>query len=313
MYQNQIPKAATRRIRCCLLAALVLTGCTKPSWQVADRSAARSSAGKTLSKGKDNPVIATGTVPLGTWWWSTSKRYQDQYLDFAHQNGITEIYFYTVDFSEATGAFIENAGSKGIKVFLLAGSYQWIHDRSGFISLMNRYTQYQHSVSSTRRFSGIHLDVEPQQDPEFRQQRAAILQQYIDFVVWACDQYAGTGTIDFDIPFWMDDEVMYKGEKRRLYEAVISTAARVFIMSYRDTAAGMYAVSKEELAFAASQNKQLFLGAETAASKEGDAVTYVEEGKAYLYGELQKLGTLCGNMNYGVSVHHIQSWYRLKK
>lgn len=313
MHQNQVRKTAANRILCCILAALIFTGCTKRSWQEPDMPV-QNSRNEILSKGKPgSPVIPAGAVPIGVWWWSTNKRYWDQYLDFARQNGVTEIYFYTVDFSAATAGFIEKAGSKGIKVFLLAGSYQWIRDRTGFIALMNQYTQYQSSASGTQRFSGIHLDVEPHQDPEFAQHRATILQQYTDFVAWVCEQYTSAGTIDFDIPFWLDDEVVYKGEKRRLYEAVISAAARVFIMSYRDTAAKMYEVSKEEIAFAASQNKLLFLGAETASSKEGDAVSYAEEGKAYMYSEFQKLNALCGNVRYGLSIHHIKSWYDLKK
>ncbi|MCF3111567.1 hypothetical protein LL912_22465 [Niabella sp. CC-SYL272] len=259
-----------------------------------------------------NPILPGINKPLGTWWWSVNKKDWDNYLNFAQQNGVTEIYFSTVDFSETTAGFVDKAASKGIRVFLLAGSYVWISDRTGFINLMSKYTQYQNTVSSSKRFAGIHLDVEPHQDPEFQQRRSEIMQQYIDFVVWVSSQYAAAGNIDFDIPFWLDDVVLYKGQNRLLYEAVISEATRVFIMSYRDTAAKMYEVSKEEIAFSTSLTKQIFLGAETAPSAEGDVVSYAEEGKAYMYSELQKLGTLCGNADYGVSIHHITSWYKLK-
>ncbi|SDD96398.1 hypothetical protein [Niabella drilacis] len=315
MYKNQAKKKGITSISCFLFAAILLTGCTKRSWEVTETAEPTPyGINEVLAKGRPgNPAAAALTTPLGTWWWSVSKKDWDTYLNFAQQNGVTEIYFYTTDFSATTSGFIQKATGKGIKIFLLAGDYQWIYDRTGLISLMTKYTQYQNSVGSAQRFSGIHLDVEPHQDPQFQLQRATILQQYIDFVTWVCAQYKDAGSIDFDIPFWLDDEVLYNGTQRRLYEAVISEATRVFIMSYRDTAAKMYDVSKEEIAFAVSQNKQIFLGAETASSKEGDQVTYYEEGKAYMYGEFQKLKTLCGNINYGVSVHHIKSWYSLKK
>ncbi|MGJ7031736.1 hypothetical protein [Niabella hirudinis] len=315
MYKKHIKKTAATGLCYCLFAVLLLTACSKHPGDVMEIHDPASGNTPQMQL-KNKPVslaLSAGIAPLGTWWWSVNKRYWDRYLDFAGQNGVTEIYFYTVDFSSATSGFIEKAAGKGIKVFLLAGDYRWIHDRTGFITLMNQYTQYQNSVSSAQRFSGVHLDVEPHQDPDFAQQRATIMQQYIDFVSWVCSQYTGAGNLDFDIPFWLDDMVQYQGQQRRLYEAVISAATRVFIMSYRDTAAKMYDVSKEELAFAGTQNKQIFLGAETASSKEGDAVTYFEEGKAYMYREFQKLPALCGNSNFGVSVHHIKSWYDMKK
>ncbi|WP_300596789.1 hypothetical protein [Niabella sp.] len=311
MYRNPTQRAVRTGTLFCLLAALLLAGCKKDSLDVT--GIPQTTADPQRSAGKPgNPVIPGINRPLGTWWWSVNKKDWNTYLNFAQQNGVTEIYFSTVDFSETTGGFIEKAASKGIRVYLLAGSYVWISDRSGFITLMDKYTQYQNTASGTRRFAGIHLDVEPHQDPTFSTRRAIIMQQYIDFVSWVTSQYTTAGNIDFDIPFWLDDVVSYKGENRLLYEAVISEATRVFIMSYRDTAAKMYDVSKEELTFAALLNKQIFLGAETAPSKEGNAVTYAEEGKTYMYNELRKLSTLCGNVDYGVSIHHISTWYSLK-
>jgi len=315
MYQQPLKKSRTTGITGLLLAVILLAGCSKRPSDVTDPSVSASyNINEILSKGKPgSPVTPALNKPLGTWWWTVNKKDWDTYLNFAWQNGVSEIYFYTTDFSGTTGYFIEKAGNKGIRVFLLAGSYQWINDRTGFTALMSRYTQYQNSAGSGQRFSGIHLDVEPHQDPEFQQRRAGILQQYIDFVVWVSSQYPLAGNIDFDIPFWLDDMVMYKGAQSRLYEAVINEATRVFIMSYRDTAAKMYEVSKEEIAFATLKNKQIFLGAETAPSGEGDIVSYVEEGKAYMYNEFQQLATLCGDANYGLSVHHIKSWYNMKK
>ncbi|MCD2423416.1 hypothetical protein LQ567_11635 [Niabella pedocola] len=309
MYKNQTQQAIKTGVLFCLLAALLLAGCKKNAGDLI--STADTDALRTEGK-PGNPLVPGINKPLGTWWWSVNKKDWDTYLNFAQQNGVTEIYFSTVDFSETTGGFIEKAAGKGIRVFLLAGSYVWISDRTGFINLMNKYTQYQNTAVGTKRFAGIHLDVEPHQDPTFAQRRAVIMQQYIDFVTWVTSQYSAAGNIDFDIPFWLDDTVLYKGQNRLLYEAVISEATRVFIMSYRDTAAKMYDVSKEEIAFASSLNKQLFLGAETAPSSEGDAVSYAEEGKAYMYSEFKKLSILCGNADYGVSVHHISTWYKLK-
>jgi hypothetical protein len=118
--------------------------------------------------------------------------------------------------------------------------------------------------------------------------------------------------IDFDIPFWFDDELSYKGNTVKLFEAVIKEADRVCVMSYRDTVQQIFDTAKEELDYAKLNNKQILLSVETAYSREGDKVSFYEEGKAAMYSEIHKLKNLCGNADYGIAVHHLRSWYELK-
>ncbi len=255
---------------------------------------------------KPTAVFSPDFSTVGVWWWDDSLG--TEYLDFAANSGVDEIYYCTGDFSDKTRRFIRAASDRNIKVFLLAGEYQWIYDNTGLERLMSKYRNYQAAAEQNAHFSGVHLDVEPHQDPGFSADRSQILNAYLNFVTEAC---AAHGPLDFDIPFWLSDPVQYGGAEIPLYQAVIAEASRVFVMSYRDTASAMYNAAQEELAYAKSLNKPIVLGAETY-SAEGDNVSFAEEGKEYMYQEINKLPALAGYAKCGVCIHQIKTWFDLK-
>ncbi|MDR0730639.1 MAG: hypothetical protein LBF63_03155 [Treponema sp.] len=244
--------------------------------------------------------------PLGVWWWDSALINDRRYLDFAIQNKVDEIYLCTENFDGETRDFIQRANSNGIGVYLLAGDCTYIEDDAPLQELFSLYRGYQDSVLDTQRFSGVHLDIEPHQRPDFEENRAEILADFLALIVRLQSQMA----VEIDIPFWFDDPVPYKGREKPLYQALIDTVDRVFVMSYRDTAEMMYDVAKEEIAYARRVNKSIMLGAELY-SEEGDQVSYMEEGKAYLYGQLDLLRNSLDFLRSGVAIHQIATWYNL--
>lgn len=94
------------------------------------------------------------------------------------------------------------------------------------------------------------------------------------------------------------------------YAHMILIADRVFIMSYRDTAEAIYDTAADEIAFAEANGKTPVLGVETY-SEEGDSVSFLEEGKRYMYGELDKLRGMLSDGS-GLAIHHIETWRGLK-
>jgi hypothetical protein len=52
------------------------------------------------------------------------------------------------------------------------------------------------------------------------------------------------------------------------------------------------------------------LGAELQ-SDEGDHVSYMEEGRRYLYEQLALLKDMVNYPKAGASIHHIKTWYEL--
>jgi hypothetical protein len=251
---------------------------------------------------------------VGVWWWEDELCARPEYLDFAKSNGVNEIYLCTNNFNGTTADFIRSARGKGIAVYLLTGEYQYIYGsygRGGFDALMVRYLAYQSTAAAAERFSGVHLDVEPHQDPNFDTDRTAIMERYLNFVVSVCAEYKDT-KFDFDIPFWFDDIVEYGGQRIPLYAAVISASHRVFVMSYRDTAAEMWNVGKEEVAFAKENGRRIFLCA-SADSAEGDRMGYSEEGRDFMTAEMGKLKDMADYDGLGIAIHHIKIWYDMPR
>ena len=258
------------------------------------------------------PVFVRDTEVLGTWWWWVDPKDYDDYLDFAAGNGVNEIYYHTLNFNNRVGSFIEQAGNRGIRVYLLLEGYEYIWDHSSFAGIMERFISYQNEAPEKRKFSGLHLDIEPQNHPDFPGNRRPFLQDYLDFVVWVCSGYRPqAGTIDFDIAWWFDTNVDYRGERTRLYRALITEADRVFIMSYKDTAEQTLEVSREEIEFARSLGKQIILGAETGPIDDEPEISFYGKGRLYFYEQLHKLHRLVDYDNYGISIHYISAWYSM--
>lgn len=243
--------------------------------------------------------------PKGVWWWDN--RLSDEYLDFAQQNNINEIYYYTSDFSQKNSDFIKNANNRNIDVYWLCGDYVYIDDYSLFYLEMDKFIEFQ-SLNKDNNFEGVHLDVEPHQNPDWENDRENIIIRYLDFVKTVTERYSYI-KFDFDIPFWFDDIINFDNQTKELYKFVFDYADRVFVMSYRDSAEEMVKVSSEELDYAKEINKSIFLSVET--GEEEDIVTYYQEGKAYLYSQIENLKDLI-NQDFGLAIHHIKSWKELK-
>ena len=274
---------------------------------------------------KPKGLVLDLNQPLGVWWWD--KTLGDKYLNFAQNNNVDEIYYCDSSFSQSTQNFIKKARAQNIKVYLLAGEKEWLEDNSNLISLVDNYIEY-NSENNSCKFSGIHLDIEPHQFDNFKllpedsgytpppapfedsTWREYYFYKLVDVAYFITTSYPDI-RFDFDIPFWADDLVIYGGTQKPVYQHIIDLSYRTFIMSYRDSAEKTISVASDELAYAKAQNKTIFLGAETSLQSE-EIVSYYEEGKKEMYNELDKLKSSI-SQDYGIAIHHIKSWYNLKK
>ena len=261
-----------------------------------------------------------GTIhPLGVWWWDTYLIQDARYYDFAVKNHVDEIYLARserdiADFGPEIEAFIEKARRKGIKVYLLLGFTYITYDNPGLRDALRSYKDYQSRVPANRRYDGLHLDIEFHADEaawSVEANRNKMLAEYLALIVRLRSEMPDT-PMDIDIPFWFDQDVEFKGERRPLYQSLIDTADRVFVMSYRDTAEAMFETAKEEVAYARQKNKPIMLSAETGKDAELDQVSYFEEGGPYLYEQLKLLNGMLNYPKAGVSIHHMKTWYDLR-
>lgn len=248
--------------------------------------------------------------PLGVWWWD--KTLSDEYLTFAKLNGVDEIYYCDYSPQEDVYNFVLKAKQKGIKVYLLLGEKEWVNDVSNLNDIINLYKIYQQTYSDAK-LSGIHLDVEPHQFSDFKYSEDTRKNYITKFINMASNVVKSNSdiTFDFDIPFWFSDEVEFDGQTKSAYKHLIDIASRVFVMSYRDSAQEVVRVARDEVDYAKTNGKQIFVSVEMASS-EGDNVSFQEESKQVLNEQLNKLENFIGYDNYGVSIHHIKTWKNLK-
>lgn len=240
------------------------------------------------------------------WWWD-NRIDSTTYIDFAEDNNINEIYYYSSSLDDKTNSFIEQANSKNIKVYWLIGEYEWIEDNSLLDEKFVKYIAYQNEYKN--KFEGIHIDIEPHQHPEFKLRRQELITKYVELVIALNKKYKDI-KLEYDIPFWLDDKVTIDSITKPAYEFVIDNSSKVTVMSYRDSAEKIYDVAKEEIEYAKVNNKTLNLSVETS-QNEDDIVTFYEEGKDYMMNELSKLRDMIPK-NFGIAIHHIKSFYELK-
>lgn len=248
----------------------------------------------------------TDSGELYVWWWDN--RLDSSYLDFAAQNGVKGIYCYYSSFSQKTTDLIAAANAKGIEVLWLAGKYEWIEDYDSLKAKVEEFNAFQ--ASSPNKFAGIHLDIEPHQHPEFDERREELITKYVE-LTFSLKRDFPSLRIEYDIPFWLDDEIMVKGQTKPAHEFVIDNAARVTVMSYRDSAKKILDCAEEEIFYAIKTGKPLNLSVETG-ENDDDIVTFYEEGNDFMMKQLSVVRAALPD-NFGIAIHHIKDWRELKE
>lgn len=253
---------------------------------------------------EDEEEIIEDRKVKAVWWWNDSL--SDEYLEFANVNGINTIYYCSSKFNDETSSFIAKANAYNMDVYLLSGDYSWIENRTGLNNLLTRFEEYQ--IKYDNKFKGVHLDIEPHQHSEFNNKRVALIAGLIDIVEdLSIKDYA----VEYDIPFWLDDEITRDGITKEAYKWIIDYADNITIMSYRDTKEAILDVAKDEYQYADSIDKGIMVSVETY-STEADFVSFYEEGKEIMIGIVNDIyqSEILG-VN-GIAIHHIQKWYEME-
>lgn len=262
-----------------------------------------------------------GTVAV--WWWhkdDADVKYRENYLSFLEKNSVNEIYIDWHNFEKSELAdFVIDAGKHGMKVSFLAGEAEWVlPDNNDFDDVLNDYLEYQAWASPEARLSSLHLDIEPHQLRTFQDDKDLHIQYFADFVVDVTKKIrAANDRIEWDVTFWYDeyDVTNEYGETENFVRLLARNSDALCIMSYRDSVAGMLDCASYEIEVCKEYNRKIILGLETK-SDEGDKVSFMEEGRKEMYGVCEiifaDLAKKFGTGNYGVAIHHLNTWYRLE-
>lgn len=256
--------------------------------------------------GCSSTALKTEFSNVGSFWWDDNLEV-DKYLTFLSKNSVNHIYYCSTLFNQSTDYFITKAKSLNIKVYLLAGEYQWLENSSGLNIVISKYQQYQQTYTNSQ-FDGIHLDIEPHQHPLFDENRTQMILSLITLADYLNEAYPNIN-FDYDIPFWFNDEIMFSNNILPAYAHMINLANAVHIMSYRDSANEIYSIAKDEIIYAQQVNKPIYISIETK-SNEGDKVSFMEEGKKEMYKQINELKEKNPKIT-GINIHHVKDWYNM--
>lgn len=252
----------------------------------------------------------SGLGKLGIWYWSSKDNDEiTSRLSFAKENNITEIYFSDPELGSKSQFITEKAKEDNLDVYYLLGDVGYMINQNTAFKKVERFIQF-NKDNIAHPYKGIHFDVEPHQSDDFKSNRKERITQLIDLAYTLKTKYP-TILFDYDIPFWLDDEISYNNENKPAYQFMVDYAYRSFVMSYRDSADKMLSVSKEETEYAKSTNKDLFICCETSYQKDEPQISFYEEGKKYMFEQLKTVRESIPE-NFGISIHHMNSFYSLK-
>ncbi|MDM5278528.1 hypothetical protein QUF95_14080 [Paenibacillus silvae] len=283
---------------------------------------------KVSAIGSDEPVDSYAEIhghldhPVrATWVWDTTqiRNNAQDVLQFAVENNVNTIYLQMnrdITIPEYK-SFIRLARTHNIAVDIMDGRSAWglTESRDQIASFMDWIEAYQAQALSQEKFAGIHLDIEPHVHPQWKTNQASVITQWQGNVNYIVERAAGMNMpVGADLPFWLDN---YKipGSTMAVSSWMIRKFDSITIMAYRDTAAAIYNVAKDELIDAASVGKTISIAVETKQSKEGDFITFYEEGEAYMEDQLklvEKMASVHPSFN-GFSIHDYTSWQTLMK
>ena len=262
-----------------------------------------------------------GTVAV--WWWDKSKAValkRGEYLDFLEKNQVNEIYICWPNFEKRQLAdFVKATGKRGMSVSLLSGDASWIDPQNnGAQTVVDAFLSYQKTALPEERLLSLHMDVEPHQREDFYTEQEKILGWYADFVSKTAKEVRGAGEkIGWDIAFWFDDFTVLDetGAAVPLLDHLAQNADTLCLMSYRDSAKEVLALSEKEIALSERFGCQIICGVDTF-SAEGDHVSFMEEGRTVLAKETGKLYLALQERlqkgKYGIAVHYLDTWYKLQ-
>ncbi|TWT06328.1 amidase [Planococcus sp. CPCC 101016] len=253
-----------------------------------------------------------------TWLWNPWMIYSDEAgtLAFLESKDVNKVYV-QIDAEIPAGvyeSFIEKAGALGIAIYALDGAPDWVAPK-GFTKqdrLMAWLSSYQKGAAPAQKFAGVHLDVEPYLYSGWNTNRATTVKAYQTLLTKAKSSTAALNLpLEADLPFWFD-EISYSNTygKGILAEWVIANTQSVTLMAYRDSAVLINELVKNEVAYGEKYGKKVVVGVETGQTDEGDAITFYEEGEAFMNNELAAVSQHYSAAKGfgGIAIHHVDSW-----
>lgn len=254
----------------------------------------------------------------GTYIWraETVRSEKDEILAFAEQNGVNLLYV-RIDMQQPVSMyqdFVKDAHAAGIEVHAMGGHPIWAlkESRGKILKLVNWVKAYNEEASKEEQFQGVHLDIEPYVMPVWRENKEAVLRQWMDNIeVFVEETKRGTNLeTSVDLAAWLDKTPTPGQPDKAFAHWMMEQMDHTTLMAFRDRAEGIIGLVENQMKYAESINKKLVVAVETKESHEGDFITFYEEGR----GEMDRqLGLVTKALEryssyMGQAIHAYEYW-----
>jgi hypothetical protein len=213
------------------------------------------------------PAARSGavTAPASSAWargmWVWNQPTAKNLVTFAQTRGITDLFLSVPPALPSSSrltwvrSVAKLAGPAGIRLQALGGDPGWIDDPAAAVA-------WQDAALSTGLFSGVHVDIEPWQRPDWNTDQAGVLAGYL--ATYDRLQAATTLPLEADVPFWL--WTLSAADGSPVDAAVLARVDKVTVMSYRNTVTGadsITAIAARTLAAGTTAGKPVRLAVET--------------------------------------------------
>lgn len=257
-------------------------------------------------QGKMSPSAKTVT-PRGVWVWKTERFLEEgpsrQALLAMRRAGQVERVYLSLDRSMLDGfpghAGVANLVSllhlSGMRVSALVGDGGWIYPakRERLTGALEKIASHNRAVEPGQRFDAVHLDIEPQALPEWKEGGAAKKQELLSLLLDTVKEARSRlSAPEASIPLEVDIPVSYGKISPTDLDGIVGAADTVVVMAYgiRD-ADRLTEVLGEEMDVASRQKKHFVVGLR---AKDFSGQEELERLVSEMQGRLQGLPSFGG-------------------
>ena len=291
-------------------------------------------------------------ITLAVWWWDLDLLTRpdagigltaQEALDMLKKEHVSEVYLASDPGRmppwgsqpragqaslEQVAAFIGRCTAAGMRVSALLGHggkevLSWFADGRGYPEItayIEGVAAHNTQVPAPERFSGVHLDIEPDMSDDYRRYRSQ-LRRFLLHARGLCDRYGLR--LEMDVSAWYDDSqvaVDEDGDEVLMADVVTTACQSISIMAYRANAADQMGIAEYLIEAARRNGCAVNVGCETAPPEAlGDEafITYANFPPAFHSAEQKKLrGLLEAKVlpaGYGLAIHWVNTWYAMNR
>ncbi|MDA8084162.1 MAG: hypothetical protein M0024_10945 [Nitrospiraceae bacterium] len=232
---------------------------------------------------------APSRTSKGIWIWDMRKiaGHEKSVTERLAADGFNRLYVQIQRDPETLVPLLKEAAQAGIEVFAVDGDPDHIINYQPLIDDIMKIRRF-NNLCRDACFAGIQFDVEPYLRKDFNLRKQYYADRYLR-MARDLRQAAGPGLrLSFALPFWFDT---LSAEGKPLSFQVTDIADEVAIMSYRTDFDEMVQSAIQELCYAATAGKPVFLGLETTKLPDEEHVI-LDAGKAMRDGATSRGETL---------------------